>query len=173
VLYVRDLENLRQTFALTADYLPVTDTGVRNYMDYGLQLGRRFRALKLWFAMRHLGVKHMRDLLRGHVALAQAFAEWVDASDEWEVMAPHPLSVVCFRHRPPDLTDTELDAHNLALVEYVNATGEAFFSTTKLNGNVAIRIAIGNERTTEADVAAAWRLLREAGVAVRRTNVPV
>jgi len=173
VLYVRDLENLRQTFALTADYLPVTDTGVRNYMDYGLQLGRRFRALKLWFAMRHLGVKHMRDLLRGHVALAQAFAEWVDASDEWEVMAPHPLSVVCFRHRPPDLTDTELDAHNLALVEYVNATGEAFFSTTKLNGNVAIRIAIGNERTTEADVAAAWRLLREAGVAVRRTKVPV
>jgi aromatic-L-amino-acid decarboxylase len=173
VLYVRDLENLRQTFALTADYLPVTDTGVRNYMDYGLQLGRRFRALKLWFAMRHLGVKHMRDLLRGHVALARAFAEWVDASDEWEVMAPHPLSVVCFRHRPPDLTDTELDAHNLALVEYVNATGEAFFSTTKLNGNVAIRIAIGNERTTEADVAAAWRLLREAGVAVRRTNVPV
>jgi aromatic-L-amino-acid decarboxylase len=88
-------------------------------------------------------------------------------------MAPHPLSVVCFRHRPPDLTDTELDAHNLALVEYVNATGEAFFSTTKLNGNVAIRIAIGNERTTEADVAAAWRLLREAGVAVRRTKVPV
>ncbi len=173
VLYVRDLENLRQTFALTADYLPVTDTGVRNYMDYGLQLGRRFRALKLWFAMRHLGVKQMRDLLRGHVALAQAFAEWVDASDEWEVMAPHPLSVVCFRHRPPDLTDTELDAHNLALVEYVNATGEAFFSTTKLNGNVAIRIAIGNERTTEADVAAAWQFLREAGRAVRRANVPV
>ncbi len=173
VLYVRDLENLRRTFALTADYLPVGDTGVRNYMDYGLQLGRRFRALKLWFAMRHLGVKHMRDLLRGHVALAQTFAEWVDASDEWEVMAPHPLSVVCFRHRPPDLADTELDAHNLALVEHVNGTGEAFFSTTKLNGNVAIRIAIGNERTTEADVAAAWQLLREAGVAVRRTNVPV
>ena len=74
VLYVRDLENLRRAFALVADYLVTPETGVRNYMDYGLQLGRRFRALKLWFAMRHLGVRGMRDLLRGHVALAQTFA---------------------------------------------------------------------------------------------------
>ena len=94
VLYVRDMENLRRTFSLVADFLETPETGVRNYMDYGLQLGRRFRALKLWFAIRHLGVRKMRDLLRGHVALAQTFAAWVDAAPEWEVLAPHPLSVV-------------------------------------------------------------------------------
>jgi aromatic-L-amino-acid decarboxylase len=166
VLYVRDLENLRRTFTLVADYLVTPETDVRNYMDYGLQLGRRFRALKLWFAMRHLGLRGMRERLRAHVALAQTFANWVDATDEWEVLAPHPLSVVCFRHAPPGLDDDALDAHNLALVDAVNATGEAFFSTSKLRGRVAIRIAIGNERTTLDDVAAGWRLLREAAAAV-------
>jgi aromatic-L-amino-acid decarboxylase len=161
VLYVRDMENLRRTFSLVADFLVTPETGVRNYMDYGLQLGRRFRALKLWFAIRHLGVARMRELLRSHVALAQTFATWVEAADDWEVLAPHPLSVVCFRHAPPGLAGDALDAHNMAIVDGVNATGEAFFSATKLNGAVAIRIAIGNERTTEADVARVWEVLRE------------
>jgi aromatic-L-amino-acid decarboxylase len=166
VLYVRDPENLRRTFALVSDILLTPETGVRNYMDYGLQLGRRFRALKLWFAIRHLGVRHMRDVLRGHVALAQTFAAWVDAASDWEVLAPHPLSVVCFRHRPAGLDGEALDAHNVALVDRLNATGEAFLSTTKLGGSVAIRLAIGNERTTETDVARAWELLREVSSAV-------
>jgi aromatic-L-amino-acid decarboxylase len=165
VLYVRDMENLRRAFSLVADFLETPEVGVRNYMDYGLQLGRRFRALKLWFAIRHLGVKRMRELLRGHVALAQTFATWVEGADEWEVLAPHPLSVVCFRHRPNGLSADALDAHNLALVDRVNATGEAYLSTTKLRGAVVLRLAIGNERTTEADVAAAWNLLRAASVA--------
>jgi aromatic-L-amino-acid decarboxylase len=165
VLYVRDMENLRRAFSLVADFLETSEVGVRNYMDYGLQLGRRFRALKLWFAIRHLGVKRMRELLRGHVALAQTFATWVEGADEWEVLAPHPLSVVCFRHRPNGLSADALDAHNLALVDRVNATGEAYLSTTKLRGAVVLRLAIGNERTTEADVAAAWNLLRAASVA--------
>jgi aromatic-L-amino-acid decarboxylase len=166
VLYVRDMENLRRTFSLVADFLETPETGVRNYMDYGLQLGRRFRALKLWFAIRHLGVAKMRDLLRGHVALAQTFAAWVDAAPEWEVLAPHPLSVVCFRHRPADLASDAVDAHNLAIVERINASGEAFLSSTKLNGSVAVRLAIGNERTTEADVARAWELLCAASETV-------
>jgi aromatic-L-amino-acid decarboxylase len=161
VLYVRDPENLRRTFALVSDILLTPETGVRNYMDYGLQLGRRFRALKLWFAIRHLGVRHMRDVLRGHVALAQTFAAWVDAAPDWEVLAPHPLSVVCFRHRPAGLDGEALDAHNVAVVDRLNATGEAFLSTTKLAGSVAIRLAIGNERTTETDVARVWELLCE------------
>jgi len=168
VLYVRDLENLRRAFTLVADYLVTPETDVRNYMDYGLQLGRRFRALKLWFAMRHLGVRGMRDRLRAHVALAQTFATWVADEPGWDVLAPHPLSVVCFRHVPEDCDDAALDAHNLAIVDAVNATGEAFFSTTKLHGRVAIRIAIGNERTTEDDIAAGWRLLREAAGAYAR-----
>jgi aromatic-L-amino-acid decarboxylase len=162
VLYVRDLENLRRAFSLVADYLETSDGDVRNYMDYGLQLGRRFRALKLWFALRHLGVSGMRERLRGHVALAQGFAGWVEGEPGWEILAPHPLSVVCFRHAPPGLDGEALDAHNTALVDAVNASGQAFLSTTRLHGRVAIRVAIGNERTTEADVAALWELLRAA-----------
>jgi aromatic-L-amino-acid decarboxylase len=162
VLYVRDLETLRRAFSLVADYLATPETDVRNYMDYGLQLGRRFRALKLWFAMRHLGVRGMRERLRAHIALAQTFASWVAAESDWEILAPHPLSVVCFRHVLAQPAEADLDAHNLAIVDAVNATGEAFFSTTRLHGQVAIRIAIGNERTTLDDVALGWRLLREA-----------
>jgi aromatic-L-amino-acid decarboxylase len=166
VLYVRDLENLRRTFSLVADYLETSDGDVRNYMDYGLQLGRRFRALKLWFAMRHLGVTGMRARLREHIALAQRFATWVEAEPDWEILAPHPLSVVCFRHHPAALGGEALDAHNAAIVDAVNATGEAYLSTTRIHGRVVIRIAIGNERTTEADVRAAWELLRAARTAV-------
>lgn len=162
VLYVRDLETLRRAFSLVADYLVTPETGVRNYMDYGLQLGRRFRALKLWFAMRHLGVRGMRERLRSHIALAQIFASWVAAEPDWELLAPHPLSVVCFRHVPSESREVDLDAHNAAIVDAVNATGKAFFSTTRLHGQVAIRIAIGNERTTLDDVKLGWRLLREA-----------
>ncbi len=160
VLYVRDLENLRRTFSLVAEYLETSDGDVRNYMDYGLQLGRRFRALKLWFSMRHLGVSGMRARLREHIALAQRFASWLEAEPGWEILAPHPLSVVCFRHLPDAPDDEAIDAHNASLVDAVNATGEAFLSTTRLRGRVAIRVAIGNERTTEDDVRALWDLLR-------------
>lgn len=170
VLYVRDLELLRRTFSLVADYLISPESDARNYMDYGLQLGRRFRALKLWFAMRHLGASGMRDVLRAHVALAQRFASWIGHEPDWEILAPHPLSVVCFRHRLSGVDDAALDAHNLAIVDAVNATGEAFLSTTKLRGRVAIRLAIGNERTTDADVAAAWMLLRAAADECSRAN---
>ena len=164
VLYVRDMPLLRRTFSLVADYLVTPEVGVRNYMDYGLQLGRRFRALKLWFAMRHLGVRGMRDRLRSHIDLAQTFAAWVRAEPGWDVVAPHPLSVVCFR-----LGDD--DERNSGIVDAVNATGDVFLSTTKLDGKLAIRLAIGNERTTEADVARAWQLLREAA-ATARSPIP-
>ena len=162
VLYVRDLELLRRTFSLVADYLVTPESDVRNYMDYGLQLGRRFRALKLWFAMRHLGIAGMRERLRSHIALAQTFAAWIEAEDDWEVSAPHPLSVVCFRHVPPGSTPEALDAHNAQIVDAINATGEAFLSTTKLYGRLTPRLAIGNERTRESDVATVWELLKQA-----------
>ena len=163
VLYVRDPELLRRTFSLVADYLVTPETDVHNYMDYGLQLGRRFRALKFWFALRTYGVDGMREKLRGHIAMAQEFASWVHGEDGWEIAAPHPLSVVCFRFRPSaSLDEAELDALNLALADAVNATGEVFLSTTRLHGRVVLRLAIGNERTTRDDVALAWELLRRA-----------
>jgi aromatic-L-amino-acid decarboxylase len=166
VLYVRDPELVRRTFSLVADYLVTPETDVHNYMDYGLQLGRRFRALKLWFALRSYGVRGLQERLRGHIALAQEFASWIAAQPGWEIAAPHPLSVVCFRAVPDATLDPlALDALNLAIVDAVNATGEVYLSTTRLNGRIVIRLAIGNERTTRDDVALAWNLLRREAAA--------
>ncbi|MBV9402817.1 MAG: amino acid decarboxylase [Candidatus Eremiobacteraeota bacterium] len=160
-LYVRKPEILHRAFSLVADYL-ATPEHVRNYMDYGLQLGRRFRALKLWFVLRHLGARTIRETLRRHIALAQEFAQWVDAEPNWKVMAPHPFSVVCFRHAPAGAGAEEIDAHNLRIMNAVNEMGKAFISSTQLDQRVALRLAIGNYRTTRDDVLVAWRLLREA-----------
>ena len=162
VLYVRDLELVRKTFSLVADYLVTNDGDVRNYMDYGLQLGRRFRALKLWFAMRAFGARGMRERLREHIALAQTFAGWVDAEPGWEVAAPHPLSVVCFRYCPAGAGEARIELLNVAIMDAVNADGEIFISATKLYGRTVLRLAIGNERTTFADVELAWTLVRRA-----------
>jgi aromatic-L-amino-acid decarboxylase len=169
VLYVRDPELLRRTFSLVADYLVTPETDVHNYMDYGLQLGRRFRALKLWFALRTFGVSGMQDRLRTHIALAQELATWIEAEPAWQIMAPHPLSVVCFRYAPDDAAPgaEALDELNLAIMEAVNATGDVYLSSTRLHGRVVLRIAIGNERTTREDVRLAWDLLRRE--AVRRS----
>lgn len=161
VLYLRDEAMLRRGFSLVPEYLSTTDGDVRNYMDYGLQLGRRFRALKLWFVMRHMGVRGMQEHLRGHIALAAELASWIEATPEWEVTAPHPLSVVCFRYRPNGTDDeAEIERVNAAIMEAANATGELFMSHTKIDGKYMLRIAIGNLRTTRDDVAAAWEILK-------------
>src|SRR5271169_588777 len=94
VLFLRDEATVRRAFSLVPEYLSTTDGDVRNYMDYGLQLGRRFRALKFWFVLRHMGAAAIRERLREHIALAQAFATWVREDGEWDVLAPHPFSVV-------------------------------------------------------------------------------
>lgn len=160
VLFIRDEAQLRRTFSLVPDYLKTGDEGVRNYMDYGLQLGRRFRALKLWFVLRHLGAEGIRERLRDHVALAGEFAGWVENEAEWEVLAPHPFSVVCFRFAPQGVSPEGLDALNAALLNAVNAGGEVFLSHAKIDGRYALRLAIGNMRTTREDVATAWTALR-------------
>lgn len=162
VLYVRDEAVVRNAFSLVPEYLTTTDQDVRNYMDYGLQLGRRFRALKLWFVMRYFGLDGLRVLLREHVGLARTFAAWVREAPDWEVMAPHPLSVVCFRYHPAGEADqTVLERLNASILERVNATGEMFISHTKIGGQYVLRLAIGNLRTTIDDVRAAWELLQE------------
>jgi aromatic-L-amino-acid decarboxylase len=164
VLFVRDEASIRRAFALVPEYLTTNDGDVRNYMDYGLQLGRRFRALKLWFVLRHMGAEAMRARLRDHIALAQEFAGWVESAPGWDVLAPHPLSVVCFRYHPPEVSaEADLERLNAGLLDAVNATGEMFVSHTKIDGRYALRMAIGNVRTTRADVEAAWTILcREA-----------
>ncbi|MHB8146289.1 MAG: pyridoxal phosphate-dependent decarboxylase family protein [Vulcanimicrobiaceae bacterium] len=164
-LYIKDEELLRRAFSVVPEYLTTTDGDVRNYMDYGLQLGRRFRALKLWFVLRSFGARGLRDRLREHIGLAQLFASWVTAEPRWELLAPHPFSVVCFRYHPKGVDDqTELDGINARLLDAVNATGEMFVSHTKIDGRYAIRLAIGNLRTRREDVEAAWNLLQELAI---------
>ena len=165
-LYVRDTELLRRTFSLVPEYLRTPEESVRNYMDYGLQLGRRFRALKLWFVLRYFGAEDLRERLRAHIALAQELAGWIGAEPGWEILAPHPLSVVCFRYAPVALRQARddnmeaLDDLNARIMEAANQTGEIFISHTKIDGQFALRLAIGNLRTTRDDVAKAWEILR-------------
>ncbi|MBV9233742.1 MAG: amino acid decarboxylase [Candidatus Eremiobacteraeota bacterium] len=166
-LFVKDASLLRRTFGLVPEYLTTPQDDAVNYMDYGLQLGRRFRSLKLWFVLRHLGAEGIRAQLRRHIALAREFASWVQATPDWEVLAPHPFSVVCFRYAPSGLDDAELERLNSGIMDAVNATGEVFISHTKVAGKYAIRLAIGNIRTERSDVEAAWHLLRRAAVEAR------
>ena len=159
-LYSRRLDVLRRAFALTPEYLrtPASEA-VRNGSDYGVQLGRRFRALKLWMILRYFGHEGLAALIREHCRLARLFADWVEASPEWELLAPVPLSVVCFRARPE--VGGDLDALNERLMNAANATGELFLSHTKLHGVFTLRLAVGNIRTTESHVRRAWELLNE------------
>ncbi|HUQ79428.1 MAG TPA: pyridoxal-dependent decarboxylase [Patescibacteria group bacterium] len=166
LLLSRRLEVVRDAFSLVPEYLRTVGGagGERNYSEYTPQLGRRFRALKLWIQLRWFGLEGLRRRIRSHVALAEAFAARVDAEPEWERLAPVPFSTVCFRHVPETLIGDQvaLDAHNAAIMEAVNRTGEIFLSHTKLRGRFTIRLAIGNLRTEERHVARAWELLRDA-----------
>ena len=135
---------------------------VKNFMDYGPQLGRRFRAIKFWFVMRYFGVEGLRARIREHVALAREFAEWVDLSPDFERLAPVPLGVICFRARPQAPGDEHyLNALNERLMEEVNRRGKVYLSHTKLNGKFTLRLAIGNIRTTREHVKLAWDELNE------------
>jgi aromatic-L-amino-acid decarboxylase len=133
-------------------------------MDTGIQLGRRFRALKLWMVVRHFGASGLRARLAEHMRLARLLGEWIDRAPGFERLAPIPFSVVCFRALPGpagEHHEAEIDAMNERLLEAINSTGEIFISHTRLNGRYAIRLAIGNLHTTEAHVARAWTLLQQ------------
>ena len=162
--YCRRMDEVRAAFSLTPEYLQTRegDAGVRNLMDTGVQLGRRFRALKLWAVLRYFGSDGIGDRLAEHLRLAQRFAAWVDESPRFERLAPVPFSVVCFRARPAGLAGADdPDALNERLLDAVNATGEVFLSHTKLNGAYALRLAIGHIRTEERHVRRAWDILNE------------
>jgi aromatic-L-amino-acid decarboxylase len=161
--YIKRPDVLKRAFSLVPEYLVTREQDVVvNYMDYGVQLGRRFRALKLWMVIRAFGVNGLAERLRAHCALATRFANWVSESDEWRLMAPVPFSLVCFRYAPRGMSDAEADRVNEAIMHSVNAAGDVFLSHTKLNGRFTLRLAIGNIRTTEEHVALAWRRLNEA-----------
>jgi len=171
VLYCRRMDVLRSAFSLTPEHiLQTADAGpggpgdsVKNLMDTGVQLGRRFRSLKLWMILRSFGARAIRERLTEHIRLAQVFASWVDAHADFERLAPVPFSVVCFRWNPADRTlpPADLDAANERLLDLVNQTGDVFLSHTKLREGVALRLAIGHMDTTERHIKRALDLLVE------------
>ena len=145
VLYCRDLGVLKNAFSLVAEYLKTSEQNVvKNGMDYGIQLGRRFRALKLWFVIRYFGREGLISRLREHCRLANLFASWVEESTDFEMMAPVPFALVCFRACPADVDD--LDGLNERIMNEINASGEAYLSHTKLNGKFTLRLSVGSIR---------------------------
>jgi len=161
--YTRRMGVVRAAFSLVPEYLRTTDSSeVTNLMDTGIQLGRRFRALKLWMVLRHFGADGLRARLAEHMRLARLFAGWVDTDPDFERLAPVPFSVVCFRARPMgrERDEDELERLNASILDQINASGEIFISHTKLDGRYALRVAIGHIRTTEAHVRRAWELIR-------------
>jgi aromatic-L-amino-acid/L-tryptophan decarboxylase len=173
VLFCRRMEVLRRAFSLVPEYLRTSEADeVKNFMDYGPQLGRRFRALKFWFVMRYFGVEGFTSRLRQHLELAQQFARWIDESAVFERLAPVHFSTVCFRACPkalqesseltPAQIETALDELNERLMERVNREGKVYLSHTRLNGRFTIRLAIGNLRTTLAHIKLAWEELNKA-----------
>ena len=163
----RPPETFRRTFSLVPEYLTTPESGsVVDLMDYGVQLGRRFRALKLWWVMRAFGLEGIQERIRHHVELAHGFADWIDGDHSFERMAPVPFSVICFRARPEGLDVDELDAFNLRLLERVNASGEVFLSHPRLDDGIALRVAIGNLGTTSEDIRRCRELLAESSEAL-------
>lgn len=161
-LFVRDATTLTRAFSLVPEYLTTDDEGVTDYMDWGVQLGRRFRALKLWFVLRYFGADGLAARIRGHVAQAQRVAAWAVAEPDVELAAPAPMSTVCFRARPawlPDADEDALDELNRRWLERINATGQAFLSHTVLRDRYVLRLALGNLRTTDERLEATLGLL--------------
>ena len=163
LLYCRRPEVLKRAFSIVPEYLknPGIEAG-RSLMDYGVALGRRFRALKLWFVLRYFGQQGIIDRLRIHVELAQTLASWVDSAPEWERVAPAPLSLVAFRFISEEHDAAALDDANHRIMDRVNESGEAFITHTVVRGRTCLRVSIGNLKTTHAHVQRLWELLQEA-----------
>jgi len=161
-LYTRHPEVFKRAFSLVPEYLTTPVSGqVVDLMDYGVQLGRRFRALKLWWVLRCFGLEGIQARLRSHIAMAEVFADWIDSEPGFERLAPRPFSVVCFRARPEGTEGQELDQFNMELLEHINTSGEIYLSHTRLDDGVSLRVAIGNLGTRTSDVDRCRELLAE------------
>jgi aromatic-L-amino-acid decarboxylase len=163
ILYCRRPEDLVRAFSIVPEYLRSSSVDeVRNLMDYGVALGRRFRALKLWFVMRWFGREGVVARLLAHIHMARTFAAQVDKAAGWERLAPVPLATVAFRRVPAGLSAEEVDSLNHRILERVNRTGDVFLTHTALDGRTALRLTVGNIRTRPEHVARAWSLLQAA-----------
>jgi aromatic-L-amino-acid decarboxylase len=169
VLYTQQPEVLKRAFSLVPEYLTTPEAGresgfgARNRMDYGVSLGRRMRALKLWFVLRYYGSEGLAERIRQHVRMARWLHDQIESAPSWEVCAPMTMATVCFRHRPAGAADElSLEAHNRALMAAVNESGAAFISHAMLGGRFVLRASIGSVRTTPEDVGQLWQALQLA-----------
>jgi len=162
LFYTRKPDVLKRAFSLVPEYLKTAeDSSVENLMDYGIQLGRRFRALKLWFVIRYFGVNGIIERLREHIRLGQLFANWIDEHPDFERKAPTPFSTICFRAHPANInSEKEIDKLNENLLQSINETDKLFLSHTKLNGKFVLRLTISGLRTEEKHVQKAWELIQ-------------
>ncbi len=162
VYFVKNAGILLRTLGIQPEYLKTgADQQVNNYRDWGIQLGRRFRALKLWFVIRYYGVDGIRKMVNKHIDLAALFAEWIKADPRFELMAPQQLTLVCFRLNPGNLPEKELQRVNEALLDEVNSSGEVFLTHTMLRGKYCLRMSVGQRTTDRVHVQKAWDLIRK------------
>ena len=160
--YVADRGALINTLSILPEYLrnKATESGaVIDYRDWQIPLGRRFRSLKLWFVIRHYGVEGLRYHVRRHVEMAQEFAAWVEEDERFELAAPAPLNLVCFRHRGGD-------AINQRLLDRLNQSGDLYLTHTRLDGRLTMRLCVGQTYTESRHVAQAWKRIREGAAAI-------
>jgi aromatic-L-amino-acid decarboxylase len=165
VYFTRKPEILKRAFSLSAEYLKTNqDSEVENLMDYGIQLGRRFRSLKLWFIIRYFGINGLSARIKNHIILAKEFKGWIEKEKDFELMAPVPFSTVCFRFNPGKMIEEELNILNERLLEKINASGKLFLSHTKLNGKFVIRLTIGSIRHEKRNIVDAWELIKNTSI---------
>jgi aromatic-L-amino-acid decarboxylase len=158
--FVKDSESLIRTFEIHPEYLKTgVDALVKNYRDWGIQLGRRFRALKLWFVIRSYGVEGLQRIVREHICLAELFKGWIEEHESFEILAPAPLSLVCFRMNNGG-DEEELDALNKELIQRINGSGKILLTQTTLKGKFVLRMAIGSRTTEERHVRQAWEFIK-------------
>jgi len=159
--FVREPGQLIRTLAILPHYLASREADVIDYRDWGVPLGRRFRALKLWFVIRAYGVERLKAMLRAHIALAQELAAQIEADPHFELTTPANLALLTFRYRPPRLDEAALDALNERLLHALNDSGRLYLTQTRVRGRYVIRFAIGQRTTTRQHVEAAWQLIQQ------------
>lgn len=168
VYYVKSKEILIRSFEILPEYLKTKEgEHVNNYRDWGLQLGRRFRALKLWFVLRSFGVAGLREKIRAHLSWAQNLANQINNSDSFELLAPVPFATLCFHYKPKNITDTEtLNNLNQLLMETLNDSGKLYLTHTKLNGIFTLRLVIGQTYQEEHHIQEAWQRIQETAASL-------
>ena len=167
--FVKDKNALIRTFSILPEYLKTPeDHLVNNYRDWGVPLGRRFRSLKLWFVIRSFGIKGLQEKIRQHIEFGQWLKEKVTSSKNFELLAPVPLNLVCFRYRPDGVTDEKrLDEINSNLLNTLNSSGKILLTQTKLDGKYTIRFVGGSERTTLEDIRQGWQFIEETAKTIK------